>query len=145
MSNGYVTRAARALRVFCPVEPDTLTALFAGDVSAMEGDTHLAEMVRIIRSGSALGDFGIYKSVIEISPGWELFTSGPDAAPTMGESGSSSTSPTAILTIYIAQEAPSDLVDRGVAAILKAHPWEVPIVEMSETSLLVRPTGKDLT
>jgi hypothetical protein len=140
MSSAYVMRAARALRVFCPVEPQTLSAMLAADGSAIERDKHVAEMVRIIRSGSALGDFGIYKSVIEISPGWELFTSGADAAPTLEESGSSSTSPTAILTIYIAEEAPTVEVDAGIAAILKAHPWEVPVLEMFETSLLLRKT-----
>lgn len=134
-------RAARALRVFCPIQPATLRAMLAADGSAIERDPHLAEMVRIIRDGSALGDFGIYKSVIEVSPGWEIFTPGPDATPTVGESGSPSTSPTAILTIYIAKDAPSEMVDQGIAAILKAHPWEVPVVEMSETSLLVRQAG----
>lgn len=138
MSRGYEMRAARALRVFCPVQQDTLAAMLAGDGSALERDAHLAKMVGIVRSDSALGDFGIYKSVLEISPGWELFTPGADAAPTMGEGGSPSISPTAILTIYIAQETPSDLVDLGIAAILKVHPWEVPVIELSETSLLVR-------
>jgi hypothetical protein len=120
MSRGYGKRAARALRVFCPVQPETLTAMVAGDGSAIERDPHLAEMIRIARSGSALGDFGIYKSVIEISPGRELFTPTADALPIMG------TSPTAILTIYIGKDAPEQAVDEGIAAILKVHPGRFP-------------------
>lgn len=120
-------------------------ALLEGDASAVERDAHLAAMVNIVRNSSVLGDFGAYRSVIEISPGWELFTPGADANPTLGEPGSSSTSPTAILTIFFPADAPSDAVDRDIAAIVGAHPWEVPVIELSETSLLVRRPGQPVS
>ncbi|MXP09022.1 hypothetical protein [Pseudoblastomonas halimionae] len=61
----------------------------------------------------------------------------PDASPTLGEAGAASVSPTAVLTIYIPSEAPQDKVTRAIDAILAAHPWEVPVIEVSETRLVM--------
>ena len=138
MPAAYCMRAVKALRVFCPIEARTLRAMLTGDDTAMERDTTLSRMLNIIRSGSPLGDFGIYKSVVEIAPGWELFTPADDAEPTLGEVGSTTRSPTAIITIYVPMEASREAVDHAIGALVDAHPWEVPVIELSETSLLTR-------
>lgn len=138
MSAAYCMRAVKALRVFCPIEAHTLRAMLTGDASAMERDPTLSRMLNVIRSGSPLGDFGIYKSVVEIAPGWELFTSAEDAEPTLGEVGSTTTSPTAVLIIYIPLEAPREAVDHAIGALVEAHPWEIPVIELSEISILTR-------
>ena len=138
MVAGYVRRQAKVLRVYCPVQPQTLTAMLAGDASGIEKDPYLSEMVSIIRHNSALGEFGSYRSVIEISAGLELFTPGPGSSPTTGHIGSPTTVPTAVLAVYVAQEVTPEALDQAIAAILQAHPWEVPVIELSETSLLAR-------
>lgn len=138
MSSGYFKNPARALRVFCPVAGETLARMLRGDAGAMEHDDNLSEMMKIIRNSGSLGDFGIYRSVMEISPGYEVFTPGAQAIPTLGEPGARATSPTAVLTIFFPADAPTDAVDKDIAAILDAHPWESPVVELIETTLLSR-------
>lgn len=138
MSAAYCVRAVKALRVFCPIEAYTLRAMLSGDASAMERDPTLSRLLNVIRSASPLGDFGIYKSVVEIAPGWELFSPADDAEPTLGEVGSTTRSPTAILIIYLPMDASREAVDNAIGALLAAHPWEIPVVELSETSLVTR-------
>lgn len=126
------------MRVYCPIEAETLTAMLTGDASAIESDPTLSTILRIIRDDNPLGDFGIYKSVVEIAPGWELFTPAGAARPALGEAGSSSTSPTAILTIYVDAGASASAISTALSHVMEEHPWEVPVIEMNETVLLTR-------
>lgn len=139
MSVRYQTRPVKALRVYCPVSYATLRVMVMGEDPDLDGETALQEMLSIIRGDSALGDFGIYKSVVELAPGWELFTPGTAARPALGEAGRSTLSPTVILTIYIAEDTPGDWLDRALSAIIEAHPWEVPVIELTNAMLLIRP------
>ena len=132
------TRAARVLRVFCPVEAKTLERLLCGDTAAMVQDPTLAALLDIVRSDNPLGDFGSYRSVMEIAPGWELFTPGARASPTLGKADAAAVSPTVILTIHVPADAPEATFDAAVRRILEAHPWEVPVIEVSETRLIER-------
>lgn len=138
MAASYHTRAARVLRLYCPVAPATLAALTAGDPAAIEHDPTLARMLAILRSPNPLGDFGLYTSVVEAAPGWELFTPGAAAQPTLGTPGAHQASPTVVLTVHIAADAPAAAVDAALAALLDAHPWEVPVIELAEVQLLLR-------
>ncbi|WP_448663382.1 hypothetical protein ACG3SL_01530 [Sphingomonas sp. CJ20] len=129
---------ARALRVHCPIEAATLAGLLAGRTACIEADPVLAAMLAIVRSDTPLGDFGAYRSVVELAPGWELFTPGADAVPTLGKAGSGAVSPTAILTLYIPGDAPAEALAHAIDAIMTAHPWEVPVIELRETMLVTR-------
>lgn len=139
MTGGYQIRAAKALRMYCPMEPNLLATLLAGDASALEQDPTISRILSVIRREEVLGDFGAYRSVIELACGWELFTPGVTARPTLGKAGATSMSPTAILTLYVPDEAPVGALDRAVEAIMKAHPWEVPVIEICATHLVARP------
>lgn len=109
--------------------------MLAGDARALESDPAAAALLTVIRSDNALGDFGLYHGVCEIGIGWESFSPSPDAAPTLGTAGETAMSPTVILTTY----APADAnIDDAVAALLAAHPWEIPVIELAEVTLLVR-------
>lgn len=138
MAKAFETRRVRVLRVHCPIEAATLAAMLNGSPAAIERDPVLGRMLPIIRGGGPLGDFGIYRGVVELAPGWELFTPGADAAPVAGSAGSDTISPTAILTVHIPADADPDAVDTALAAVMAAHPWEVPVIELGETALLVR-------
>ncbi|MCW1382618.1 hypothetical protein OLX02_07260 [Novosphingobium sp. KCTC 2891] len=134
-----ITRAARAVRIHVPVAPETLQAVLAGNSAAMEADPTLGAMLRIIREQPALGDFGLYDGVAEIGLGWETFTPAADAAPTLGAPGKTAFSPTVTLTTWIASSATEKSVDDALAALMAAHPWEVPVIEVTESRLVVRP------
>lgn len=138
MTTGYRVREARMLRIYCPVERQTIIALAGGDASAMERDPTLAKMLRILRADGPLGDFGIYKSVAEIVAGWEIFRPETGAQPAFGEPGQPAASPTVILTTYFPYDASAHAVDRCLEAIMLAHPWETPVIELRDASLLER-------
>lgn len=128
-------RRAIAVKIHCPIAAETLAGLMTGDEAALERDATAAAIMAVIRADNPLGDFSLYKGVCEIAPGWESFRPGPDARPTLGTSGERSLSPTAILTTYA--DAQAD-ISAALAALMAAHPWEVPVIELSEVDLLVR-------
>lgn len=130
----------RALRVavHVPVAAETLEALLAGNRGALERDPVMARMLAILRAPGALGDFGIYHGVAEIGLGWETFAPAPDANPTLGSAGEVEHSPTVTLVSWIPAEAPAQAIDAALAALMEAHPWEVPVIEVTETRLLAR-------
>ena len=138
MRTRHVTRAAKVLRVYCPIDSDTLNLLMIGQVSSIDKDGTLATILSIVREDNPLGDFGKYKSVVELAPGWELFTPDAAARPTLGQPGTAAVSPTAILTIYIPEDGSVDAVSCAIDAIVEAHPWEVPVIEITETLLVTR-------
>jgi hypothetical protein len=133
---GFALRRVRRLRVYCPVSADTLARLLAGQT--VEDDRALGAMLAIMRGANPLGDFGLYRGVVELHPGWEAFEPTAGAAPTLGQAGERSLSPTVILTIHIPHDAPEAAVNAALDAIMAAHPWEVPVVELDETQLLMR-------
>nr|WP_221236642.1 hypothetical protein [Novosphingobium taihuense] len=112
-----------------------MAALIAGDQATLERDATAAAILAVIRAENPLGDFDLYKGVCEIAPGWESFQPGAAARPTLGTSGERSLSPTAILTTYA--DAGAD-ISESLAALMDVHPWEVPVIELSEVDLLVR-------
>ena len=132
------SRTVTTIRIFCPVQAATLAAAVAGDAAAMDADPALGAMLAILRDDGPLGDFGIYRNVVEMAPGWESFRPTDDANPTSGTAGAVALSPTILLTTYIAAEAPAKAVDAALARIMAAHPWEVPVVEVGSARLLVR-------
>ncbi|ABD25422.1 hypothetical protein Saro_0977 [Novosphingobium aromaticivorans DSM 12444] len=128
-------RAAIAVKIHCPVSAATLAAMLAGDASAIELDETAAAILAIIRADNPLGDFALYGGVVEIGLGWESFTPGAAANPALGTAGSAALSPTAILTTYA--PAGSD-IEPALAALMAAHPWEVPVIEIRDVELLIR-------
>ncbi|NML92615.1 hypothetical protein HHL27_02880 [Novosphingobium sp. TW-4] len=120
------------------MEAATLRALLAGEAGALESDPTLAAMLAIIREQSALGDFGLYHGVAEITLGWETFVPGPDASPTLGNAAETTFSPTVTLTTWIREGAAETDVETALDALMAAHPWEIPVIEVAESRLLLR-------
>lgn len=128
-------RRMTVVAIHCPVAPETLVAMLAGDGGALERDPAAAALLAVIRAENALGDFGLYHGVAEIGLGWESFTPSADAVPTLGAAGTTALSPTVILKTY----APADAdIESALAALMAAHPWEVPVIELAEAELLLR-------
>ncbi|MDE0879146.1 MAG: hypothetical protein OSB00_10860 [Sphingomonas bacterium] len=128
----------RIVRIYCPVAIETLVAMTTRDTAALERDPTLAAMLAIIRDDNPIGDFGPYRSVVEMTPGWEMFTPGADARPTLGEADQGQLSPTAILTVHIAAGVPDEIFGDILDSFLAAHPWEVPVIELFHAELLTR-------
>ena len=132
-------RAARKIRVHCPIARHTLVQLLEGDLAAIETDPSASKMLAIIRDHNALGDFDLYQGVFEMSVGVEGFTASEAAQPAAGERGRATLSPTAIFTTYIDAAVNSAEVSALIEALVRAHPWEVPVIELSDATVqLVR-------
>lgn len=138
MSIRHAIRAAKVLRIYCPLDDQTRRLVAAGNLAEIDKASALGSMLEIIGREGPLGDFGAYRSVVELSPGWELFTPGPQARPTLGTPGKAEISATAVLTVYMDGHASDADVAQAIDAIMAAHPWEVPVVELTETSLVMR-------
>jgi hypothetical protein len=120
------------LSIHCPVAPNTFAALVAGEGGVLEADAMVAPVLAAIRA-AGLGDFGRYTGVIEAALGIEMFTPGVGSRPARGQAGVTSHVPTIILTSWAEAGWPG--LDDALAAIRAAHPWEVPVIELSEARL----------
>ena len=124
-------RAVRKIRIHCPIGRETFVALTAGDLNAIERDPTAARVLAVIRANNSLGDFGLYQGVFEIALGVEGFTPTARSRPTTGCAGTNSLSPTAIITTYIDAAADAVTIQAAISALMSAHPWEIPVIELS--------------
>jgi hypothetical protein len=115
------------------VAPETFDALVAGRGAALEADPAAAAVLAAIR-GAGLGDFDRYAGVVEVALGIEVFTPTAAASPVQGRTGVTSHIPTVIMTTWA--DADSAELDAALAAIAAAHPWEVPVIELSQARML---------
>ncbi|MGO4418106.1 hypothetical protein AB4Z54_04915 [Streptomyces sp. MCAF7] len=131
------SRSVRAIKVYWPVSQQTLAVLAAGDVEVLHQDESLAELFRALEASPEVGDFGLYTDVFEVGIGAEGFTAAPGSTPTLGAVGARSLSPTLTFTTYVDASAADDEVSGVLTRIVAAHPWEVPVVELSAPLELV--------
>lgn len=131
------TRRVRVLTIHLPVSAATLRRLAAGEAEALDAEPAVSAVLAIIGQAGPLGDFGAYRGVVELGLGWELFTPASGARPTLGIAETENRSPTVILRVHVRDDAPGE-ADAAIASILAAHPWEVPVIEMATTELLLR-------
>jgi hypothetical protein len=123
-------RLVRRVTVRCPVAAETMAALLRGETRALETDAHAARILAVIRGKNPLGDFGLYRGVFEATLGIEGFMPTAGAVPTVGQAGVSSLSPTVSITTYLDAGTPAAAVDAALDALLAAHPWEIPVIEL---------------
>lgn len=132
-------RKVRVLRLSWPVDPATLSALQSGDTGALEGDASFARLLAALRADNPLGDFGSYQAVAEVTPCWELFQPQGDAQPTLGVAGQRQVSTNLMVTIHVAAETPETEFEAVLDWLVALHPWEVPVIEISQAELALRP------
>lgn len=131
-------RKVRVLRLSWPVEPLTLAALQSGSGDALEADPSFAKLLAALRADNPLGDFGLYQAVAEVSPCWELFQPQGGAVPTLGAAGQSQISTNLMVTIHVDAEVPEDAFELILNWLVAIHPWEVPVIEISNAELALR-------
>jgi len=129
-------RPVLRVTVHCPITPETLQALAAGSAVALARDPGVAPILDLIESSAEFGDFGRYKGVCEIALGLEAFTPQAGAQPTVGSTGARSISPTATVKTYLAADCPPARLEALIASLATRHPWEVPVIEVTDARLL---------
>ncbi|KQR62325.1 hypothetical protein ASF98_15495 [Arthrobacter sp. Leaf337] len=125
-------KSVRKLRVHWPIGAVSLRRLVEGDLEVLKTDPGLSSLFDTLESCPDLGDFGNYRHVFESSLGFEGFTASAAANPTFGRAGERTLSPTFVLTTYLDADLPDEAVSRLVGRMIEVHPWEVPVIELSE-------------
>lgn len=132
-------RAARPIRIHCPVAAEALAAAVGGDLAAIERDPQIASILDLIRGDNALGGFGAYQGVCEIGFGAESFVPTEAANPVLGEAGIPALSPTIVLLTWVDADLPDDRLEQLIETIAERHPWEVPVIEIGAPVRLYAP------
>lgn len=131
-------RKVRVLRLSWPVDPATLAALQGGDAQALESDPSFARLLSALRADNPLGDFGLYQAVAEVTPCWELYQPQGGANPTLGAAGERQVSTNLMVTIHVDADTPVAEFEAVLDWLVALHPWEVPVIEISEAALALR-------
>ncbi|MEU5633206.1 hypothetical protein ACH47C_22745 [Streptomyces rishiriensis] len=124
-------RTVRAIKVYWPVAEATLAACAKGDLDALRADESFASLLHVLEASPELGDFGVYDDVFEVALGAEGFTIRPGARPSLGSVGGRVLSSTLAVTTYVDAAADDDALAQVLARIADAHPWEIPVIELS--------------
>ncbi|WP_240982652.1 hypothetical protein, partial [Streptomyces sp. S3(2020)] len=124
-------RTVRTIKVYWPVETATLVACAEGDLDALRSDESFATLLRVLETSPELGDFGVYGDVFEVAFGVEGFTVRPGARPSLGSVGDRFLSSTLSVTTYVDAETDDEELARVLARLANAHPWEIPVIELS--------------
>lgn len=144
MTRAVTLRSAQKVTIHCPISAETLRRLTGGDLEAIERDPAAAAILAVIRASDQLGDFDLYKGVFEVSLGLEGFTSTERANPTSGQPGERALSPTAIISTYVDPAVSAPELAMVIDALVLAHPWETPVIEVGAPIQLVCDTPADL-
>jgi hypothetical protein len=118
------------LAVYLPVDEAR-----QGSGLTVASDPAVREIMRIIREFDFAGSVGTYRAVAQISGCADTFTPTADSAPVHGAAGIASTVPSARVVTYVPAGTPGADIDRLIGALVSAHPWEHPLVEVDRVSL----------
>lgn len=118
------------LTVYTPI-PET-DDLSGSDVVSTDA---VQIILRIFRECDFAGRVGTYDAVAEISRGAETFVPTRASSPAQGEINVPSNVVTARLVTYIPTTTTREELDTLIEAIVSAHPWEHPVLEVDQVSL----------
>lgn len=121
----------RKLRVHWPISTETFSRIAAGDAGSVQQDPGVAGLLHAVEQFPELGDFGKYKHVFESGIGFEGFTCGEGAVPTLGSVGEQTVSPTFVFTTYFDATLGDAALERVVQELVDIHPWELPVIEVT--------------
>jgi hypothetical protein len=118
------------LAVYLPVDEAS-----QGSGLTVASDPAVQEIMRVIRAFDFAGSVGTYRAVAQISGVADTFTPTADSAPVHGVADRASTVPSARVVTYVPAATPGGEVHRLIGALVSAHPWEHPLVEVDRVSL----------
>jgi hypothetical protein len=138
----HLTRTRRRkLRIHWPLNNETFERFLTDPSGSAYASSALSDLTGVIERTPELGDFGSYTDVVEMSLGYESFLVGSDANATLGTPGERAVSPTLVVTTYLGTTVTDERVDEILESIVRAHPWEVPVIELMESVELVAPAS----
>ncbi|WP_018761979.1 MULTISPECIES: hypothetical protein [Micrococcaceae] len=123
--------SVRKLRVHWPISAETFSRIAAGNADAVQQDPGLAKLLKAVEQFPDLGDFGNYKHVFESGIGFEGFSCGEGATPTLGRVGEQTLSPTFVFTTYFDSALDDSVLERAMQELVAIHPWELPVIEVT--------------
>ncbi|MEU1179727.1 hypothetical protein ABZ464_19095 [Streptomyces sp. NPDC005820] len=132
-------RTVRTVKVYWPVGAETLAACARGDLDVLRSDESFAALLRVLETSPELGDFGVYGDVFEVALGAEGFTVRPGARPALGAVGGRFLSSTLAVTTYVDATTDDDDLTHTLTRLIDAHPWEIPVIELSAPLDLITP------
>jgi len=100
-----------------------------------ESTSAVHTLLSVFRQFDFVGKVGTYKTVVEISNGTETFAPTMNSRPTYGAANVASTVPSVKLVTYMPAGTHSAEVDRMIAEVVLAHPWEHPVIELNPVYL----------
>lgn len=125
-------KSVRKLRVHWPIASESFSRLANGDLDAFQDEAGIMALLQALSESPDLGDFGSYRHVFESGLGFEGFTCTERANPTFGQVGQRTISPTLVFTTYFDPALDNTAVERFLQLIVDIHPWEVPVIELTE-------------
>jgi hypothetical protein len=120
------------LAVYLPVDEAS-----QGSGLTVASDPAVQEIMRVIRTFDFAGSVGTYRAVAQISGGADTFTPTADSAPVHGTADIASTVPSARVVTYVPAATPGGDIDQLIGALVSAHPWEHPLIEVDRVSLWI--------
>jgi hypothetical protein len=120
------------LAVYVPVDEAT-----GGPGVAVASAAAVQEIMRVVREFDFAGSVGTYRAVAQISGGADTFTPTADSAPVHGTADIASTVPSARVVTYVPAATPGGDIDQLIGALVSAHPWEHPLIEVDRVSLWI--------
>jgi hypothetical protein len=118
------------IKIYIPVSPER-------SVSLEENVSHsevLQNIIELIKISEPIGTVGNYSGVHEIGAGIEGFTPEENSTPTLGAYGQPERTRTLVLVTY-APLAAEEAVSVFTTNVVKLHPWEHPVIEVSIVKL----------
>jgi hypothetical protein len=99
----------------------------------------IAPVLNAIKSVTGVGSVGNYDNVQEIAFGFEGYRARAGALPQLGAIGESVLVRNAALVTYLDQNCGDGVLQELVTRIAAAHPWEHPVIEITDCLLYVPP------
>lgn len=93
----------------------------------------LSEAIEMLENDLCIGRVGNYIGVYEVSKGLESYLPMPNAQPQLGQQGIRSSVATLLFKTYA--KASKEVLDEFVEKLAQIHPWEHPVIEVSEIEL----------
>ena len=104
---------------------------------ASNGLQYVEKIKASIHSIRGVGEVGDYKEIYELDFGFEGYRPTVLAAPRYGRPGEEIILGKVAFTTYLAQTCQEEVLNQLIAAIKLVHPWEHPVIELTEVKLFM--------
>ncbi len=97
----------------------------------------IKQLIQMLDDNSVVGRVGQYAGVYEIGLGLEGYLPVSNAQPILGEVGVRTRLRTISFKTYVITGSTRNTIDQFVTDVVKIHPWEHPMIEISDVKLWI--------